>query len=70
MCIILRLLVKRNGLRSVICCCQYAVNDLSIVSQTVVYTKRPERREGIVELAVVNFNTELQGQCGQEKEMG
>lgn len=70
MCIILRLLVKQNGLRSVICCCQYAVNDLSIVSQTVVYTKRPERREGIVELAVVNFNTELQGQCGQEKEMG
>lgn len=70
MCVILRLLVKRNGLRSVIWCCQYAVNDLSIVSQTVVYTKRPERREGIVELAVVNFNTELQGQCGQEKEMG
>lgn len=33
--------------------CQCVVNDLSIVSQTVVYTKRRERREGIVELAVV-----------------
>jgi len=33
--------------------CQYVVNDLSIVSQTVVYTKQQERGEGIVELAVV-----------------
>lgn len=40
-------------------CCQYAVNDLSIVFQIVVYTKRPERREGIVELAVVLLTSTL-----------
>lgn len=40
-------------------CCQCAVNDLSTVSQTVIYTKRPERREGIVELAVVSLTSKL-----------
>ncbi len=36
-----------------------AANDLSIVSQTVVYTKQLERREGIVELAVVSLTSTL-----------
>ncbi len=50
-----------------------AINDLSIVSQTVVYTKQLERREGIVELAVsltstLNFKVNVVGRRKWDRE--